>query len=210
MVAAVNIGHAIDESNIAEKPEAKCRILLMYFVVVRETSREYLGFWVKRGERTHERVVGIRCFFLIFWQRNIFGWRAQPTTNTQHICHTRVTRPLNCQILRTSSATSPQNLLRLFLLLLLDPPLLTSTKSQKSDGTASIGLDCQRGFPWNAWASSCQRFRATYPFATNFITSTVPFFGKFTIWSTSLTIILQECLPFFTKSGFSRFHPPVL
>lgn len=36
MVAAVNIPHAIDESNIAEKPEAKCRIVLMYCFFVRE------------------------------------------------------------------------------------------------------------------------------------------------------------------------------
>lgn len=44
MVAVVNIAHAIDESNIAEILEAKCRIVLMYRVLVRETSREYLSF----------------------------------------------------------------------------------------------------------------------------------------------------------------------
>lgn len=44
MVAVVNIAHAIDESNIAEKLEAKYRIVLMYRVLIHENSQEYLGF----------------------------------------------------------------------------------------------------------------------------------------------------------------------
>ena len=51
-------------------------------------------------------------------------------------------------------------------------------------------------FPLNAWALSCRRSRATYPFATNLSTSTFSFsFEQLTTSSTSLIIILQACPP---------------
>lgn len=138
----------------------------------------------------HERSSSYQTFLPHFLAAENFRMRAQPITNFQHVCHNP---PLNLPDFKGQLCHRPSKFVTSFSVAVARSASLGTRVKPKVIRHRQHQSRLSKVFPLNAWASSCRRFRAT--------------FEKFTTWSTSLTIVSQDCLPSF-QIGLLLFSSP--